>query len=208
MLEPQTCNSTSLQPHPLPLTCSTGCSRLTQVRVQLFFSVFVWPPLQVWVPESCGWPGLQAAAFGVPAASRHSTQYHHAAAPHVLAATRLTAEQALAHPWLASLHDPNDEPSCPQVRRGIECPLGAWQRRTALAACSPVCRGGSCTAPDACMQCPRKLSALQSPPFPPPALPTLCSTPTALQLSGGGDCGAEPAADPGRHSSRDVPVQP
>lgn len=29
-------------------------------------------------------------------------------------AARLTAEQALAHPWLASLHDPNDEPSCPQ----------------------------------------------------------------------------------------------
>lgn len=139
------------------------------------FSVFVWPPLQVWVPESCSWPGLQAAAFGVPAASRHSTQYHHAAAPHVLAATRLTAEQALAHPWLASLHDPNDEPSCPQVRRGTECFLGAWQRRTALAACSPVCPAGSCTAPTAGMQRPRKLSACTRPhPHPPcPPYPPL-----------------------------------
>ena len=33
------------------------------------------------------------------------------------AAKRLTAEQALAHPWLASLHDPTDEPSCLQVCR-------------------------------------------------------------------------------------------
>lgn len=34
----------------------------------------------------------------------------------ILAAKRLTVAQALAHPWLASLHDPNDEPVCDQVR--------------------------------------------------------------------------------------------
>ena len=28
---------------------------------------------------------------------------------------RITAEQALAHPYLAALHDPADEPSCPSV---------------------------------------------------------------------------------------------
>ena len=32
------------------------------------------------------------------------------------AAKRPTAEQALGHPWLAALHDPNDEPVCPRVR--------------------------------------------------------------------------------------------
>lgn len=29
-------------------------------------------------------------------------------------------EQALAHPWLAALHDPNDEPVCPQVSEWLE----------------------------------------------------------------------------------------
>jgi serine/threonine protein kinase len=28
---------------------------------------------------------------------------------------RITVNEALAHPYLASLHDPNDEPTCPQV---------------------------------------------------------------------------------------------
>jgi serine/threonine protein kinase len=28
---------------------------------------------------------------------------------------RITVEQALAHPWLASLHDPASEPSTPDV---------------------------------------------------------------------------------------------
>jgi serine/threonine protein kinase len=29
--------------------------------------------------------------------------------------TRLTVEEALAHPWLSAYHDVNDEPSCPRV---------------------------------------------------------------------------------------------
>jgi serine/threonine protein kinase len=39
-------------------------------------------------------------------------------------AKRLTAEQSLAHPWLASLHDPNDEPSCPQPFNSPEEAIG------------------------------------------------------------------------------------
>lgn len=57
----QTCNSTSLPPHPLPSTCSIGCSRLTQVCAVLSQSLW---PLQVG-PCKCGCRG--AAAGGGPA---------------------------------------------------------------------------------------------------------------------------------------------
>lgn len=48
----------------------------------------------------------------------HTTTTHPPAhpPPPLPAAKRLTVDQALAHPWLASLHDPADEPSCMQVR--------------------------------------------------------------------------------------------
>ncbi|KAL4424349.1 hypothetical protein ABPG75_001650 [Micractinium tetrahymenae] len=37
---------------------------------------------------------------------------------------RLTVEQALAHPWLAPLHDPSDEPACPQPFNSPEEAVG------------------------------------------------------------------------------------
>ena len=60
-------------------------------------------------------------------------------------AHRLTAEQALAHPYLASLRDPDDEPSCPQVlaRAWVGGGCGGWEGRCGRLGCLHGCEPAS-----------------------------------------------------------------
>jgi hypothetical protein len=115
------------------------------------------------------------------------------------AVTRLRVEQALAHPWLASLHDPADEPACPQASQEahvVECWFASPPAPASAGSCSlwrlKVWSSASC--------CQR--STLLTPASLPPRLPA-----AALQQPGGGDCGAHPAADTGWHCAGDVHVQ-
>lgn len=98
----------------------------------------LWRPAVHWPPHSLGCPArvhsLPSVCLKKKIRSLPPT------------AKRLTVEQALAHPWLAALHDPSDEPSCPQVRFATGGLVG-WGRfsgrqRRRVAACS--CLGTDC----------------------------------------------------------------
>ena len=96
----------------------------------------------------------------------------------LLPAKRLTVDQALAHPWLASLHDPADEPACPQARRRrMRCPV-ATAAGAGCVCCACCCCCACCACCCACCACCCRCGATScASRFCLPAQPSACTPP-------------------------------